>query len=155
MDYIIDYHGHVLTSDGEDFRFTPIDCVDTDNIIQIDTLKKSLFYRSKQIFFSERSGKIKLSFNPSNLMQINYYEDRFRISTLNIFLSSNPQGELLLTHLKESWETFLTISEETFELLKYMKNLSQKRAKEFSIENFSIQYGKNKFLIEHTTRNQA
>lgn len=71
------------------------------------------------------------------------------ISALKMFVSSHPNGTLSLTHLKEKWETFLTISEETLDLLKYMQKLSKREGKEFSIESFSIHYGGNRFLIEH------
>ncbi|QDH14903.1 hypothetical protein E3E11_02430 [Oecophyllibacter saccharovorans] len=148
LNYIMDYHGHILTYDGSALQFVSIENLTSEEAVWIDLATNNLFFRSKQVFFCEKDRRVNITQKPNNLVQIFYDNNLLKISGLGIFAGAHPEGEFVLRNKADLWEAFLPISPEILKFLQYVQKLGNELNVHVLVEKFMLQYGEKEFFID-------
>ena len=132
----MDYHGNILTYDGFEIKFTAIDSTKEDDCIFIGD-GANLFFKNKLVFLHEKNKQLCISTENLSNYRIDFHSKYIRIGLFGVFLSPRENGEVILHHLEDRWETFLSISKEFFITRRQSKRNFLYRNINFSIEKYN------------------
>lgn len=157
LKYIIDFHGKILSNKNNALHFCEIVDISKNDCVMFDSDNLRLTYAGVDICVNEVDGVFHALASNKASSYIEMDNAFFYYSSKNIFLSSNEDGQLLLTKLRERWEKFLPITEDMFLFLRsislhglhYTDNDQIIDKGSIELKSFAIQDGINNFPMEY------